>query len=144
MGKEKVSPQKYKKFIDGLSLLDIHIVSVDAKVAEKFSPPAKIDIKKKKKYEALEKGKFRVTYEYKLQGIKEGEKKAGLEMKVVYHIIYKSEIPITDEIFEIFSQISLPMHTWPYFRQFVHETTTQMGLPPLILDLLKINMTDEK
>ncbi|MCK4226107.1 protein-export chaperone SecB [candidate division WOR-3 bacterium] len=137
MGKEKVSQDIYEKFIKGLSLRKIKIVYSEAKVDESFSPPAKVEIEEKKGYKLSEEGEFIVTHAYKLKGIKKDKKKVGFQISVTYKLTYKSKTHITDEIFDLFSKTSLPLQTWPYFRQFVHEMSGRMGLPALTLDLLK-------
>ncbi len=138
MKKEKINSIKYKNFIDGLKLLNIRILSSGTSVDEKFLPPANLELNQRKKYIKTEGNIFKVIHEYTLKGIKNGEANPGFKIKVKYQIIYKSDIPITDDIFKIFSQTNLLLHTWPYFRQFVHEMTNRMGLPPLVLDVLKI------
>lgn len=137
MGKEKVSPDVYNKFIDGLELLEIKITYSEARAEEDFFPPAEVEIEENKNYEKLEEGKFIVIHEYKLKGKKKDEKRADFYIYVIYKLMYQSKTPITKKIFGVFSEISLPLHTWPYFRQFVHEMTSRMGLPPLTLNLLK-------
>lgn len=137
MVKKKVSPRSYNKFINGLELLEIKLVYSESKAEEDFSLPAEVETEDSKDYKQLEEGKFIVTHEYKLKTIEKGKKKAGLQINAIFYLIYQSEIPITDEIFEVFSEISLPLHTWPYFRQFVQEMTSKMGIPPLTLGLLK-------
>lgn len=138
MGKEKVGPDVYNKFIDGLNLMEIKIAYSEAKVKEDFSPPAEVEIEENKKFKKLKDGKFVVIHEYKMKGIEKGKKESGFFINVIYKLTYQSKIPITKKIFDVFSEISLPLHTWPYFRQFVHEMTARMGLPPLTLDLLKL------
>ncbi|MCK4526867.1 protein-export chaperone SecB [candidate division WOR-3 bacterium] len=137
MVKEKVSSNVYNKFISGLNLMEIKIAYSEAKVEENFSPPAEVEIEENKKYEKLKDGKFVVTHEYLIKGIEEGEKEAGFYINVIYKLTYQSKTPLTKKIFNIFSEISLPLHTWPYFRQFVQEMSGRMGLPALTLDLLK-------
>lgn len=137
MGKEKVSPDVYNKFIDGLNLLEIKLIYSEAKIEEDFFPPAEVETEEKKSYKTLKEGKFVVTHEYKLKGRENGKKEAGFYINVIYKVIYQSKTSITKKIFGVFSEISLPLHTWPYFRQFVQEMTSKMGLPPLTLGLLK-------
>lgn len=137
MKKEKLSTNIYNEFIGGLNIIGIKIIYSEAEVKEGFSPPAKILIKEKKSYKKLEDNKFIVKHEYKLSGNRKGEEE-GFIINVIYNITYRYKTPITKKIFSVFSEISLPLHTWPYFRQFVHEMTARMGLPPLTLDLLKL------
>jgi len=138
MKEKKVTPQMYKKFITKLSLKEIKMLSAAAKVEKDFSPPASVKIKDNKKYEVLGEGSFRVLQEYTLQATESGEKRIRFEVKALYSLIYSSEVPITDEIFKIFSYSNLTLHTWPYFRQFVHEMTLRMNLPPLLLDVIRV------
>jgi len=137
MGKAEVNSEVYNEFINGLNLLEIKLVYSEVKAEEDFSPPAEVKVGEEKKYKNVEEGKFIVTHEYKLKGKEKGKAKAGFFINVIYKLTYQSEIPITKKIFDVFSEISLPLHTWPYFRQFVHEMTARMGLPPLIVGLLK-------
>ncbi len=137
MKKEKLSTNLYNEFISGLNLIGIKLIYSKAEIKEDFSPPAQIYIDQKKSYKKLDDNRFIVKHEYKLTG-KKKDSEEGISIDVIYYITYKSKIPMTKKIFSVFSEISLPMHTWPYFRQFVHEMTVRMGLPPLILDLLKL------
>lgn len=138
MKEKKVSPESYNEFIKGLDLLEIKLVYSEAKVEEDFSLPAEVKTEDSKDYKITKRDKFIVTQEYKLKAIEEGKKEAGFYINAIYNVIYQFKTPITKEIFDVFSDISLPLHTWPYFRQFVHETTIRMGLLPLTPGLLKI------
>ncbi len=137
MSAKKISKKGYENFINGLTLKEIKIVSCSAEVKENFSTPANLKLTEHTKY-VKKSGRFIAYIEYKLEGIKKGEKKKGFEVKVEYKVSYDTEIPITNEIFKIFSQTSLRLHTWPYFREIVNEMTIRMGLPPLVLDVLKV------
>lgn len=44
---------------------------------------------------------------------------------------------MTPEYFAIYSQVSLPINIWPFFRELVHATTSRMNIPPLTLPLVK-------
>jgi hypothetical protein len=44
---------------------------------------------------------------------------------------------MTDEMFGVFSKTSLPLNTWPYFREFANSIMTRMGLPGVVLPVLK-------
>jgi len=137
MSTKKLPKKEYENFINGLTLKEIKIISCSAEVKKGFSTPANLKLKEHPNY-IKNNGKFIAYIEYILEGVKKGEKKKGFEIKVKYQVSYRTEISITDEIFKIFAQTSLRLHTWPYFREFVHEMTNRMGLPPLVLDVLKI------
>jgi len=137
MKKEKIDPKVYNEFILGLSLTSIKLLCSESKVEKNFNLPAKIKTTESKNFKNLEGGFFTVTHKYELQGTEEGKKKAGFHIKTIYELNYQSKHKMTKKIFEVFSEISLPLHTWPYFRQFVQEMTLRMALPPLTLNLLK-------
>jgi preprotein translocase subunit SecB len=136
---KEIDKKRYQKFVEGLRLLDIRIISYKAMVDENFQPPALIALKRTADFKKSKDGMFSVYLDYNLNGTKEGKKKSGVSISATYKLIYKSDMPITDEIFKVFSQTSLRIQVWPYFRQLVQETTSRMGLmPPLILDVIKL------
>lgn len=138
MKTNKLSPAEYRKFIKGLELKELKVVFTKASVKETFKPPAQIHIKADSEYKKLKNKKIKVLQKYKLECLKKGKDKPGFLVEIHYNILYSTEILITDEIFKIFSQTSVRLHTWPYFRQFVHQMTMLMNLPPLVLDTIKI------
>lgn len=144
MGNKKVSPDLYAKFIEGINLLEFKMVYSEANVKEDFYPPAEVKLKEDSNYKSLENGKFVVSHKYNLIGKKKSEIEQGFQINVIYNLVYKSKTPITKKIFEIFSQVSLRIQTWPYFRQYVQEMTARMGLPPFVLDVLKFPKKPKK
>lgn len=138
MKRPQVPRSEYKKFIKGLSLKELKMVFVSATVEEKFTPPANLKIQDASSYEMLNKDKIKVVHKYHIEGTKRGDDKAGFKVEVHYILLYSSKIPMTKEIFQIFAKSSLRLHTWPYFRQFVHQLTLNMHLPPIVLDTIKI------
>lgn len=138
MKTNKLSPAEYRKFIKGLELKELKVVFTKASVKETFKPPAQIHIKADSEYKKLKNKKIKILQKYELECLKKGKDKPGFLVEVHYNILYSTEILITDEIFKIFSQTSVRLHTWPYFRQFVHQMTMLMNLPPLVLDTIKI------
>ena len=138
MNEKKLSPKKYRNFIKDLELKELKVILTKASVKETFKPPASIHIKVGSGYKKLKNKKVKVIQKYKLECVKKGKEKPGFTIEIHYSLLYTSKIPINKEIFEIFSQSSLRLHTWPYFRQFVHQMTMLMNLPPLVLDTIKI------
>jgi hypothetical protein len=60
-----------------------------------------------------------------------GKKRLAL-VSVTFAVYYVSKIPMTDQIFEKFCQLNLPLNTWPYFREFTHNSLARMNLPEVI------------
>lgn len=138
MSKNKISPKEYKKFIQGLELKDLKVVYTKASVKESFTPPASVKLKMTPSYKLLKDNRVKVIHEYKLECVRKGRKNPGFVVEVRYIVLYSSKSPMTKELFKIFSESSLLLHTWPYFRQYVHQMTFLMNLPPLILDTVKV------
>ena len=65
------------------------------------------------------------------------EKAAKAKLTFVFLIVYQSKINMDDKYFDIFKGVNLTLNTWPYFREFVHDSVTRMGWPPFIAPLYK-------
>jgi preprotein translocase subunit SecB len=137
--KKLISKEDYKKFIDNISLLRIELFHAEFKREEKVEFPAKVTITDDSKYRILDKKKgLYIVSNHHLLTATSKEGKIGLKIDVTFQFTYHNEIPLTDKIFQVFSHQSLRLHSWPYFRQFVHDLTTRAGLPPLVLDVVRI------
>ena len=132
-----ISHEDYGKFINKLILNELKLISVNASVVDQFVPPANLKINDESKCENLENKQIKITMHYRLEAVKPDTDKPGLVVDLTYILLYSSEIPMSDDIFKIYKQSSLRVQTWPYFRQFVHQITLDMHLPPLVLDTIK-------
>lgn len=47
------------------------------------------------------------------------------------------ELPPPEQCQSFLEQVSLPVNSWPFIRQFVHDMMQRMNWPPLMLPLLK-------
>ncbi len=130
-------------FIKGLTLKKFYISSIAASREENFNPPAKIKIENEKDFEETENGNIAMHVHYLLSAVEKTKKEPGFTISVTYILVYRSEAKITKTIFKKFSK-SLDVETWPYFRNLVNELTMRMGLPPLVLDILKIIPKESK
>jgi hypothetical protein len=142
MGNQKLNirPEEYKKFIDKLSLVRIELIETEFKRDEVFEFPAKVSTKENSKFKLLDEkqGLYTVLNRHQLIATSKGKEKPGLKIDVTFRFTYQNSIPFTDEIFKIFSRQSLVVHSWPYFRQFVQDLAARAGLPPLVLDVVRI------
>ncbi len=125
----------FNEFIQNLHLKDLRVLELSSKRKEDFLLPAKVNITRKAKFENIGKSEIKMYITYSLSATQKGKKEPGLTITVVYLVTYKTKMEITDEYFSEFSESSLVIETWPYFRNLVHETTMQMGLPSLVLDV---------
>lgn len=125
----------YNDFIKGLSLKKLFVLESQAEREEDFKLPAKVTVEKEQTYKN-EKDKTKVYIQYVLKAIEEGKKEPGVSISIKYLLEYKSDVEMTNEFFDKFAKTSLLIETWPYFRQYVHETVLNMDLPALVLDVL--------
>ena len=125
----------YNDFIKGLSLKKLFVLESQAEREEDFKLPAKVTIEKEQTYKN-EKDKTKVYIQYVLKAIEEGKKEPGVSISIKYLLECRSDVEMTNEFFDKFAKTSLLIETWPYFRQYVHETVLNMDLPALVLDVL--------
>ena len=139
--KNKISPQKYKEIFEGLSLENMELVKSYSHLQRENFNEEKMDmnIVEKITYTFLDKvpkNKILITQSYCLTA---GNKtKYFIKMECEYHLILDSKKDFTDDFFNIYKQISLPMNTWPFFREFVYNMSSRMYVPPIVLPFKKV------
>jgi len=138
MKRTKPTKSEYKEFIKGIVLNEIKMIFIKASVDKGFLPPARLSIKDRASYTSTGPKEIEVLQIYTLEGTKKGAEKPGLEIEVHYLLKYTLKKSMKKSYFDIFARSSLRLHTWPYFRQCVHQTTLNMHLPPLVLDTIQI------
>jgi preprotein translocase subunit SecB len=132
---DKITPEHYRQILDGIELLDIALIKLNSSINhDNLSASMKVAIKDSATFENDEQG-FRVEDKYTLTSKKDN--KIGLKIEAVYRIRFQSETDITDDFFDIYKSISLPLNIWPFFRELAHSVTSRMNIPPLSLPLIK-------
>ncbi len=133
---EKISPEEYRKILNGIDLKNILLSEIKAFFKhELISEGLKIGIKENAHY-SYEDDELIVTNKYVLTA-KNNDKKIVLKIEGTFIVVFESEHEINDDFFEIYKEISLPLNVWPFFRELVNSTTARMNIPPLTLPLLK-------
>lgn len=131
----KISPETYGKILDGIELDDIALIKLNSSInQDNLSASMKISIKDVSAFVNDEQG-FKVENKYTLLSKKEN--KIGLKIEAVYLISFKSIATIDDDFFDIYKSMSLPLITWPFFRELVYSITSRTSIPPLTLPLIK-------
>lgn len=136
----KISPEAYAAYIEGLNLAGLRLQSFRAETGADAVDTAKridLDLKATPSYKMNGERECLMTHMYELAARYEGKRKALFKVSCRYEVLYRVAAPMTDEIFGIFSQTSLTLTTWPFFREFVHNATARMGMPPLPLPVLR-------
>jgi preprotein translocase subunit SecB len=60
-----------------------------------------------------------------------------LQLSVTFHVTYSASREITREFFEVFRTTSLPLQVAPFARAWIHDHCLRMGVPPLIMPLVR-------
>lgn len=133
---EYVSPEKYREFLDGIELEKIYVKEVFSQIEHDLLPESlKVNISDDTSYENTDDG-FIITSKYSLN-VKNKSRKIVLKISAAYVVEFLSETALTDDIFEIYKEYSLPLNVWPFFRELCNSITSRMNIPPLTLPLYK-------
>jgi preprotein translocase subunit SecB len=77
---------------------------------------------------------FEALHSYKLTGQVDDDK-VVFDLEATYLLVFSSQELVSDEFFEIFKDMNLAVHTWPFFRELVSSMTGRTSLPTLTLPL---------
>lgn len=132
-GNKAPSFEEYNNFIKQIEIDDLHIASAKVDVLDSSYFPSSADAKWRMNasYENAE-GQFNVSHRYNVTISDKETKEAKAKISVTFYVVYSSKIPISADFFEIFKARNLPLNTWPYFREFIHNITMRIGWPPFI------------
>jgi hypothetical protein len=131
--KQVSSFKGYNDFVAQIGIAALRIVSAQINILDYSYFPSSAEVKWRMRasYEKAE-DKFNVSHRYNVTILDKETKEAKAKISVTFYVVYSSKIPISDDLFEIFKVRNLPLNTWPYFREFVHNATMRMGWPPFI------------
>jgi len=129
-------------FVSGLHLKSVELVSLTSEKKSGFALPATITTEPKTTVEREEDGAADILCHYSVRAIPKGANATKTSMRVlaVYTVSYAFDGKLSDESRSFLKQNAL-MTSWPYFRHVVQTATSDMGLPPLTIDLVRA--TDE-
>ena len=135
------SPEEYSAFIAQLDVAAVWLRN--ATIHNHHGPEspehARADIKATASWEPAAQG-FRARHHYEVSLMFDSTRLADLG--VTFGVDYRSERPMTDELFELFGTHNLPVNTWPYLREFVANTLGRMQWIPLTLPAWKSGVVD--
>jgi len=63
-----------------------------------------------------------------------------LKIRAMFALVYKAKdlSNLSEKAFDSFGQANGVYNAWPYWREFVQNVTTRMGLPPLTIPVFRI------
>jgi len=82
---------------------------------------------------------LKISYSYKFSAKDEVKEEAAISINVKYTVVYTltKEVQITKDFMKVFSDLTLGMLLWPYFRELITNIIYRMGYPHLVLPLRK-------
>jgi len=138
--KPKISPEAYREILESIRLDTLYLIDITAKYNEEYiSSSLNLDIKEKYNFEQSD-GILKVFYTYNLTAKDDNFEKPAMNIKAKYVIKYDiiKETTIKKEFMDIFSDLTISLLLWTYFRELVNNTVYRMGMPPLILPMKRI------
>lgn len=138
--KPKVSPRDYAQFVKGL-----HLESMVTRELHARRLVEKIDLTRQVNLNISDEATFRMagkdrcvvshSYQIAVVDVESGDRL--VEMGCEFEIGLRVGREMTAAYFEVFSKVSLPVSTWPYLREYTQSVVARMGLPPIVLPLVK-------
>ena len=137
--REQISPEKYARILNKTELVGLYLESSKVDFHRKnysLKKPMEVSIREKATYDQKDDRVF-VTHKYFLT-VKPSEMKKVFSLKIsaAFVLIYQADPSFSDDFFDVFKSLSLPINSWPYFREFVQNMTSRMNIPPVTLPLL--------
>ena len=80
---------------------------------------------------------LKVFFTYKLSAKDELKDDAAINIQAKYVVKYNitKDVIISKEFMNVFSDLTIGMLLWPYFRELINNLGYRMGIPPLVLPL---------
>lgn len=141
---EAISEEAFFQMLQTLEIIRIDVDDFSGKVHNRERLAARDT---KRKVSVTEKSEFRcgddteviVWHSYTVTVMAEGEGKDEklLVIALKFRLLYDSKGVFTEEFFEQFRRLSLRVQTLPFARAWVHDHCLRMGVPPLIMPLIR-------
>jgi hypothetical protein len=142
--KQAITPEDYKKILSGLEIVRIDVDEYSGKVLNRAGLYASdkkrtVNLTEKARFEAIESGDVVIWHAYNIVVTLNKEEAAAklMTFSVEFRVHYASEEPFTSDFFEQFRKLSLQIQTAPFARAWIQDHCLRMGVPPLILPLVR-------
>ncbi|HEY7160251.1 MAG TPA: hypothetical protein VH815_03285 [Acidobacteriota bacterium] len=133
----------YQNFLKHLSLVDLGLIESSSKflpddymkLRSEKSERATISIGAEYDLKEAKERYFEVVAKFKLNivGTKTKTHPVSIECSFLAHFHTKESV--VKDLAERFTNIDFKIIAWPYFRQFIHDVTARMSIPPLLIPL---------
>jgi len=140
MQEHKISPKEYRNILDSVLLENIALNRLNTKVERGYlTNNLVIDIKESNTF-TQNNNVLTILFNYRMVAKAEDAEKAGFTLTSVYEVTYNiiDGVVITKDFMKIFSDLTLGVLLWPYFRELINSTVLKMGLPALVLPMRRV------
>lgn len=132
-------PEAFTRFLEGLLLTDLRLSRCEAAVCPSEGPRTgarAIEFGHDAALVSATATSALVRASYGVRIVADDSPGAELaRLLVVYDVSYTTCEEMTLELFEVFRAVSLRLHTIPFAREWLRETSARMGLEPILLPL---------
>lgn len=134
-----MSPDEYGRILEGVQLRSLVLteVSASADIALVMAQAGKggvpLTVSERAEFSVNDTVTVKQFYDITCQS---GRKKC-FRLQATYELGFESAEGFSEEFFEIFRRVSLPLYSWPYLRELAQNMAARMGLPPLVLPLVR-------
>lgn len=139
---EGIPPKEYNRLLNEIELEDLYLSETSATLFKRdWEVDASLDLKENSSLIEIKDNKATMRVNYELLA-KSGETLI-LKINVKYIVTFTFKGEVTENFFKLYSVYSLPIQTYPFFRELINSTVSKMDLPQLWLPLKK-NLVAEK
>ncbi|MFC2047218.1 hypothetical protein ACFLTK_02945 [Chloroflexota bacterium] len=131
--------REYNAFIEQTEIVSIRAISAKIDDIAYSESPVDTTVKYREKvsYENND-NEFNAFHRYNVTIADRETGDAKVKLSVTFCVTYSSKIPMNNDIFNVFKERNLPLNTWPYFREFIHNSLARFGWPDIIAPLHKV------
>lgn len=137
--KPKISPEDYRNILEALELSTLFVTELNSKLKEENATESlRLNIDESNSF-VQEGNLLKIVYGYKFIAKDDTKEEAAISINVKYNVVYtlSKEALVTKDFMKVFSDLTLGMLLWPYFRELIYNTIYRMGYPQLVLPLRK-------
>lgn len=137
--------KEYAAFIEGIELKDIRLISIRADAKGSGCKPFGCSIATTAKawYES-QGSDFTAFHSYSVTVRDPETRDPVAKLTTVFAASFSSKIAMDERIFSIFARRNLPVNTWPYLRELLHNIFARMNLPQIVAPTFKIGVSREQ
>jgi len=134
--KMEMEPDQYRKLLKELSLDSIRLIKSDCVLNSTENVSGIVNIKHRVKITETLEDVVVINHVYTLNVKSSDTNELIFKVSATFQLMFSTNFNFNEEFFDIYKNISLPLTTYPFFREFVFNTMARMNLPPLTLPLI--------